>query len=290
MAYFENLPLIRYSNTYSRNIVSRAALTEEVLKNTYVYYPYELKSDIRPELFANYYYDSSYFDWTVFLANSIIDPYYQWYLNDEQLNNLIESKHGSLINATSKIHHWEVNWFGDDTILSVPQYNSLIVDIEAGINQKKYWTPIFDDVDRVIGYKRKALDLSVDTNFLVDIIFSSTPSGSFVKGEKVYQVEDSVITAYGFVQYVDSTHMILKNINGTINNSFLIVGEESGVEASIDSSVVVSRSFPQQESMYWRSISVYEYEIDQNEMKKSINVIDKKYIADVDNALKQVFG
>jgi len=285
--YFENFPLIRYGDVYARNIIQRAALTEEVLKNQYVFYPYDIQSDLRADLMAHYYYNNSYSEWIFYLANNIIDPYYQWYLNDEQLNNLIEKKYGSLINSTTKIHRWQVNWLGDDTTITTQQYNTLVVDVVLGINQKRYWAPIFNNSD-IVGYKRKQLDLNVDTNVNVKISSSTALQTNFIVGEKVYQTSGTLISGYGFVGAQLEDGLMIKNVFGNLQIGEVLIGEESGSTFTVSDLFVVSRSFPQQESQYWEPISFFDYEIEKNEQSKSINVIDKQYVKNVHSSLKSV--
>jgi hypothetical protein len=286
--YFQYFPLVRYANTYARNITSRVAITEETLKERYNFYPYELKTETRPDLLAHYYYDSSFYDWTLFATNTIIDPYYQWYLNDENLTKLTENKYGSLVSATSKIHHWEVNWLGDDSTLTQNQYNALTVNPLTGVNQKKYWVPISNDSN--IGYKRKRLEYTVKTNKIIEFNPTFTSGNSFNTDEKVFQTSGSVISAYGFVQHSNSSVILLNNINGTFSNSSPLVGEDSGSSATFTYSNTIATSIPESEISYWSSVSNYDYEIIENEKRRSINVVNNIHIDDVQNTFESIIS
>lgn len=288
--YFQHFPLVRYANTYARNITSRVALTEELIKERYNFYPYELKSELRPDLLSHYYYSSSYYDWSLFATNSIIDPYYQWYVNDENLIKLIESKYGSLSNATNKIHHWEVNWLGDDTVITVSQYNALTVNLSTKVNQKKYWSPIVGDNNSVIGYRRKRLELNVTTNKIIELDPTFSSGNSFTTDEKIYQTSGSVISASGFVEFSNSSIVLLKNVNGTFSNSSPVTGEESNSVASFTTLNVIANSIPDAEISYWSSVSNYDYEISSNERKRSINVVNSNDIDSVQNTFERLMN
>jgi len=288
-AYFENFPLIRYGNTYARNIAVRPGITSEVLKNTYVYYPYEIKSEMRADLLSHYYYNDPLSSWVFYISNNIIDPFYQWYKSNEQVNNLIESKYGSLAKAVQQIKYWKVNWPEDDTILTVDQYNALTVNTSTGVNQKKYWSPVYSENNRVTGYVRRKLNTTVESNKFISLDVTFTSGNSFNTEERVIQTSGGAISASGFVSFSTDDTLILKNINGTFSNTLSVTGEDSSSVATFTSATTISRSFPEQEAQYWSSVSMYDYEIEQNESMKSINVIDNKYLADIQDNIKKVF-
>lgn len=287
-AYFENFPLIRYGNTYARNITSRPGITAEVLKNSYVYYPYDIETEMRADLLSYHYYQDSLASWVFYLSNNIIDPFYQWYKSNEQVNNLIASKYGSLSEAVQRIKYWKVNWVGDDTILTTEQYNALTVNLTTGVNQKKYWQPIYNE-QQIIGYRRKKLNMIVDTNRFIaldNIVYSSNTE--YINDEKVYQTSGGAIIATGFVSF-SSDNLILKNISGTFSNTMPVVGESSLAVSNFTSSKILSQNFPQQEASYWEPVSFYDYEIESNEQMKTINVIDANYLTNIQDNIKKVF-
>lgn len=288
-AYFENFPLVRYGNTYARNIAVRPGITSEVLKNAYVYYPYEIKSDMRADLLSHYYYNDSLSSWVFYISNNIIDPFYQWYKSNEQVNNLVESKYGSLSKAVQQIKYWKVNWPGDDTILTVNQYNALTVNVSTGVNQKKYWTPVFSENNQIAGYRRKRLETTVETNKFVSLDITITSGNNFTSDERVIQTSGGSVTASGFVSFSSDDTLVIKNIGGTFSNTLSVTGEDSNTIATFTEATVISRSFPEQEAQYWSSVNMYDYEIEQNESMKSINVIDNKYLANIQDNIKKVF-
>jgi hypothetical protein len=285
--YFENFPLIRYGNTYAINITTRVGITEETLKNTYAYYPYELKKELRPDSLAHFYYGDVLNNWIFFISNNIVDPYYQWYNTNEEINALIESKYGSLVKALQRIHHWEVNWIGDDRIINPSVYNSFIVNVSTGVNQKKYWAPVYDVNSFVVGYQRKKIDYQVDTNRIVSFDTAITSGNNFFIDERVIQSSGGIVSAAGFVDFKSTTNdtLVLKNISGTFSNASLLIGEESSTQASFTTITTLSQSFPTQEAEYWSPVSFYDYELEQNEQRRTINVIDKNFVDEIESSL-----
>lgn len=285
--YFQNFPIVRYGNTYARNITARIAFNEEVVKQSYVYYPYEMQSEMRPDTVAHYYYNDSFSDWVFIVGNTIIDPYYQWYQSNENLNNSIDKKYGSVLSAATGIHHWKVNWLGDDRIITTSEYGALTVNFTTGENLKKYWVPLYNDQGMVTGYKRKALDVEVETNKVVSLDITFSSGNTFTTGERVYQSVGSTVTAYAFVKFSNTTTLTVKNVVGTLSNTYNVIGESSNSVASFTTANTIARSFPESESSYWSYVSNYDYEIEENEKRRTINVVDKRYITDVNNALRE---
>jgi len=285
--YFENFPLIRYGNTYARNITTRVGVTEETLRNAYAYYPYELKKELRPDSLAHFYYGDVLNNWIFFISNNIIDPYYQWYNTNEEINALIESKYGSLVKALQRIHHWEVNWIEDDRVISPSVYNSFVVNVSAGVDQKKYWVPIYDLNSFIVGYERKKVNYRVDTNRIISLNTTITSGNTFTIDERVIQSSGGIVSAAGFVDFKSTSNdqLVLKNISGTFSNTSLLIGEDSSTQASFTTLTTLSQSFPTQEAEYWSPISLYDYELDQNEQRRTINVIDKNFISEIESSL-----
>ena len=146
--YFDKFPLITYSNNIVVDITKRVTLLDRVSKNPYIFYPFDLSGSERADQFSNRYYDDSYKSWILYLSNNITDPYYEWYLSDDELNNLIEKKYGSIVDAQQKIKYYRNDWENQDPI-SVSAYDSL------SENRKKYWNPEYLNGNKIINYVRK---------------------------------------------------------------------------------------------------------------------------------------
>ena len=105
--YFNNLPTIEYGTKVARNLITRPKIKEFILGNPNVIYDYVIKDGERPDVIANAYYGDSNFVWLIFLANNIVDPYYDWPLTQEQFKDFIIDKYGSVETAKSTIKHYK---------------------------------------------------------------------------------------------------------------------------------------------------------------------------------------
>ena len=105
--YFNNLPTIEYGTKVARNLITRPKIKEFILGNPNVIYDYVIKDGERPDIIANAYYGDSNFVWLIFLANNIVDPYYDWPLTQEQFKDFIIDKYGSVETAKNTIKHYK---------------------------------------------------------------------------------------------------------------------------------------------------------------------------------------
>lgn len=113
MKYFEHFPVIEYKGRKVRDITRRNKFIGEVTTNPYLFMPYTVKEGERAEDIANAYYGSVDYVWLVWLANNIIDPYYQWPLSEEQFNQYMIEKYES---QSGQLGYDVIAWTKDTTI------------------------------------------------------------------------------------------------------------------------------------------------------------------------------
>lgn len=108
--FFKNFPTITYNNKQAKNILLRAAL-RDIVKTSYSYYmPLTVEPGERPDMIAGDLYKDTGYDWLVRFANSeVIDPYFDWYITDEQVELKIIKKYGSIPTALSTVVHYTDN-------------------------------------------------------------------------------------------------------------------------------------------------------------------------------------
>ena len=88
MQYFEMLPKVikvekNGTSTVYTNLLSRANLINDVLTNPVLFYYYDIQDGDTPEIVAHKYYGDSYRYWLVLLPNNILDPQWDWPLNNK---------------------------------------------------------------------------------------------------------------------------------------------------------------------------------------------------------------
>lgn len=111
--YFENFPIVEYNGKKVRDITRRNNFVKNVSTNPMLFLPYTVKQNERAEDVANFYYGSVDFVWLVYMANQIIDPYYEWPMDEETFNNYLIAKYGDV---SGQVGDGVVDWTKDDTI------------------------------------------------------------------------------------------------------------------------------------------------------------------------------
>ena len=287
MKFFNKLPIISYNGQVARNFLARARLTEQTRNNHNLFYPYTVTEQDRIDHISHKYYDDSDYMWMIYLANDIVDPYFDLYLNDTNFDRYITDKYGSIANAQQQIVYWRNNWETDDTELSLSGFESL------PDYAKKYYGPKVDRYNNAYSYERKQEDWIVDTNQIVSIVVEAT--GTFTIGEKVTQTATvGGITANAVVTFANSTQISLKHVVGEVlaSNSTVtttITGLSSGATANAQS-LSVQYAIPETEAVFWSPVSYYDHEAENNARKKTIQLIDTRLKGEVERELKKIMN
>jgi len=115
--YFNKFPTINYkistetddftSFEQITDITVRIGVIQTVLNNTADYYDILLRDGDTPDIVADKFYGDSEAHWLVMLTNKIIDPDFDWMLDQRSFDNYIVKKYGSIEWAQTNWHHWE---------------------------------------------------------------------------------------------------------------------------------------------------------------------------------------
>lgn len=268
--YFDRFPLVDYDGTPVKNILSKVDFTDETKRDIYSNFDYVVQEGLdRPDVLSYTYYNSSMYDWLIYLSNQIVDPYHDIFRNQEDFYNHITKKYGTLASARNTIMYYRNNWAEDDRVISPTLYESLVTDETK--DMKKYWKPKLNNLGTVSGYERVKEDWIVSTNKILEITLISTPD--FVSGDILYQQSTG---AYATVVNVDKTNNIL-TVQHVREGEFAINEEEGIVGVNL-----IIQNISDEEASYWKPVSAYDFEEEQNELKRYINMIKSNYLPDVE--------
>jgi len=93
--YFRYFPEITYKGKQVKDITRRVRFLESVVTDPRVFLPYTIKESESADEIAFHYYGSEDFTWLVYLANNIIDPYYDWPMTQAKLEPFLVDKYRS---------------------------------------------------------------------------------------------------------------------------------------------------------------------------------------------------
>ena len=287
--YFQNFNNILYANNQVVDITERAVILSNLQNNPFVYYPQDITNGIRADQLANLYYEDSYTSWIIYLSNNILDPYYEWYLDDYQFNNFIADKYGSVQKASEKIAYYVNNW--------VDQNDTTVAAFEAmSPGQQKYWEPIYNNFGKITSYSRKKQDWKVETNFIVSL--EITGNSNFKTEEVVNIKYNPAVTGKAQVSYSNSSTVIIKSCSEdffphdaiSITGTSYIVGTESKSNCVITSCTFLSNNIPMDELVYWQEQSYLDVEMVKNEGNKTVRMLQPQFAPQFVRNAKQLLG
>jgi len=74
--FFKHYPTVSYSNTTVKNLLAKVAFQRDNDANYYTYNPYTIVEGDRADTLAYLYYGDPGYDWVIYYANMIVDPYF----------------------------------------------------------------------------------------------------------------------------------------------------------------------------------------------------------------------
>ena len=110
---FDNWPTVSYDLKKNgkpitlTNITLRFKINELLRNKSTVMYQYDVKDGERPDIIAYKYYGDTTLDWVILLTNNIVDPQFEWPLDDRSFERYMRNKYGSLEAAKQTIHLYE---------------------------------------------------------------------------------------------------------------------------------------------------------------------------------------
>ena len=275
--YFDKFPIISYANAQAVDLTKRTTMLDRVSNNPYVFYPYEITDGERADQLSYRYYGDPYDSWVIYMTNKIVDPYYEWYLSEQQFYDFIEKKYGSYITAQKKVKHFVNDWFEQPNI-TVSDYNALTNKMQ------NYWEPVVAG-DRIIAYTRKQVNWQCTTNKIMS--YSVASGSSFVKDEICDIIYSPTANGKGQVCFSNNSTVCLQHVSGQYNvdvskgivitaNSE-IKGSESNVNTTFASVTTLVSNIADEELIYWKPLSYFQYELDKNEYNKTVRVLDSNF-------------
>ncbi len=250
-SYFKHFPLVDTpTNGLAKNIVARPIINAKERSTV----KYSLTQPLRPDQIAAQYYNDDTLDWAIYLANDVVDPYYDFYMDEATLLKVIVSKYGSIEDASQKILFWESNWREDSDPIETTTFNSLPADV------KSFYNASTDGRGRVTSYVRKRKTIYKTTNLIVRYAHSG--------GLDVGVGTDIVLgsfTGKGNVVSVDDEYVTINHVIGDFNVATIL-----GVPVEV---VMVAKSISDTEAPYFKPVSAYEAAFAANDLKRHLKLV-----------------
>lgn len=196
MKYFESFPRIIY--TFDKDvenqqlvidIFARSAFLRDVANNTSIAYDYLIQDSDTPEIVADKFYGDPYKNWIILLLNSIINPYYDWPLKNNDLDNYVVKKYGgTLEDSKITIHHYEKE------VLQTASNNGVILEQNTQI------------------FNVSTYDYNQNTGALILNTLPGTADTSLVVSTETYNYNTYILS-------ITTTHRAVSNYNYEFNEN-----------------------------------------------------------------------
>lgn len=279
--YFTLFPKTIYNGIPSVNIIRRSDFSETSRKIVEIYYPYTAKEEERADTLANRYYESSNYEWLIYFANRIVDPYYDYTMNETNFKQFIIKKYGSIENALRKIVFYRTNWAQDDRQLTPAAYNAL------PSNLKKYWVATVSAFGEISSYSRAKEDIIVNTNKLIRLTLSQ-PS-DFKVNDIIVRKEGQNEIGRATISMIDNQTILINNVSGTFDFDapYSISNLDNTTQSTVTESAIIISNLDDEEVVYYLPVTAYQYEEELNLKNKEMYLVDKIYAEKLKTELKR---
>ena len=142
MLIFKQLPTLQYNRRDGINLVTRAAIREDVLSKYEVYYPYKIKDGERPDTIASDYYNAATFDWLVLMCNNITNYYSQWPKTDRSFQLYMADKYGNVNATMQEIHHYKYD-LEEASVRRITYNITPATYAEMTVDERYGWSPVY---------------------------------------------------------------------------------------------------------------------------------------------------
>ena len=155
--YFRYFPEVVYKGKPVKDITRRVRFLEQVSTDPRVFLPYVIKEGETADEISYHYYGTVNYVWLVYLANNIIDPYYDWPMTQNNLDSFVIDKYRGLAEAsegTTLSDRRVLEWTQKTTITDNITYYENVDDPTIRLSPDSYgigldpdfqavdWTPI----------------------------------------------------------------------------------------------------------------------------------------------------
>lgn len=290
MPYFKEFPKLFYSTSLGvknfkavTNIFANVKFLREVLLNTDMYYKYDVKDGERPEDIAYRLYNDVEKHWIILLANNIIDPQYDWVMGQQQFQSYINKKYSSITVQLPTTDVYTSNYIVDEVVyqgdsLSDASVTAQVAAFNSGskILQIKFPTQTIANAQAIVGVtsqqSHNVTSITVNND---GYNWASNTTSHYAVTETKYNSYDKTKTTtkynvslydYSFANDIISTRTL-----GTTTTSKLL---EDGTTLTIETTIGTK--------------SYYDFEVEQNEAKRQINIPKPDYISIIDQQFKRL--
>lgn len=260
MEYFKYIPKTEYGDDLVTNVMARGKVREFIKNNVDVFYEYLIQDGQKPEFVADFYYGGVKFVWLLFYANDIFDPLYDWPLDSNDFPRYVQQKYrsGEIILTNNN----NLVFMADDKTISSTD--------ESTIERMKN-IPIGSYID-IVAINNQGLYHVINTteeDGTFSLVLREQPKAS---GSEAIVITDPIVDETGNITTIEiaQPETIIHHYEDTEGDT---VDYDTWLE----------------ELSGKRVVSQYDYEFELNEEKRSIIIIDSRYLGRILSEMRTLF-
>lgn len=289
--YFKTLPKLLYSTSLEiknfklvTNIFAKTQFIKESLNNANVFYLYDVKDGEKPEDIAYKLYGDSKKHWIILLANEIVDPYYDWVLGQTAFESYINKKYSSINLSLNTSEPYPSSYTVNEVVYQGPSYDASsceasVVAYNSGTKtlQVKFADQVFANSANVTGVTSAQTHNIIAVSYNNDgrnwaqnttshYLVTEVKSNNFdkIKTTSTYKVSEN--------DYNHSSHAVINRNTNTSSTDVYSLGNNEVVTTQISTGPV----------------TYYDYEMEQNEAKRSVKLPKVEYISRIEDEFKKL--
>jgi hypothetical protein len=199
--FFNKFPQVGYDLSNQRpkyftvltDITARVSLLDQAKNNPLLFYTYDSKDTDKPEIIAAKLYSDPTKHWTIFLANDMVDPLYDFVLNYDNFNRYIIAKYGSIEAAQTNVASYGITISKTDSRTGKVTETALEIDAGQWANTA---VESFQTVDLVDGTSIHIVTTRTSETFydFEQRTNESLRTIKLIKGEIIGQIDKELAT------------------------------------------------------------------------------------------------
>ena len=299
MSYFSNFPKLLYSTSLGiknfklvPNLIAKVTFIRNILQNSDLYYKYSIKDGEKPEDIAYKFYKDPTKHWIILLANQVVDPQYDWLLSTKSLENYINKKYSSYslyLNLTET--------YVNDYIVGEVAYQGSTIDA----SNCDSIVESYDSTNKILKV-RLASDIIANNSIIAGSQSNETHSiigvkcdtdDSLLKYNGIewsktaishYKITETKWNDYDDIKTKQTYRVSVKDFNNSTNEIINNRTESSttSVLLSDGSTLYIKNDFS--------PVYYYDYEIEQNELKRNIIVPRPTYVSRIEEQFQKMMA
>ena len=252
MSYFKHFPQTTFQGKSIADITRKAKINKVVTDNALDYMSYTIQEGERPEDIAYNYYDDPSLTWLVLMSNNIIDMYTEWPCTTQQVESNIIAKYTAKSGTTGTA---VLDWAKNATISA-----------------------------NIIHYKSQ-FDNSVKLN---RTSFVSLGNSHTVTARNILAGNEYTIQLLGDISDDDWELITGAKDGTTFTVGYKFTAQINGTNILFADTAKVTGSSLTNPAREFIPVRAYDYEWEANEERRNIQLINKGYVATIQEQLETI--